>query len=277
MAKRQSKKSQPKKPETYAEFLEAAWAQFRTHQLGYTVGPVNYLFEVGEEVRYGAHEECRIEDSFMDGRLLHVSVHDRGTTYGTSWDNNRRLPKLVWWIDVEPLRVEEETSFGRERIRTNYMQQHLSSLLHTVYYRGIIDSPDYQRGYVWTLGDKQRLIRSLFNRADIGKFIFLEHPCPEHRLEVIDGKQRINAICEFWEGRFEFEGKTWFQLSWKDKRSLEDNMVQVAQLDAEHVKRSDVLWLFLSLNRGGVPQTDEHIAHAQALYDAAVAEELNNA
>ena len=68
------------------------------------------------------------------------------------------------------------------------------------YHRGLIDNPDYQRGYVWTLEDKQKLIQSIFNRADIGKFVFIEDEnYREYRLEVIDGKQRLRAILDYYE------------------------------------------------------------------------------
>jgi hypothetical protein len=99
------------------------------------------------------------------------------------------------------------------------------------------------------------------------------HPHPEYRLEIIDGKQRLKAIMEFLEGRFKYEGVNWFQLSWSDKQGFTDNMVQVGKLQADRVKKSDILWLFLTVNRGGVPQTEEHIAKAKALYEQAVREE----
>ena len=52
-------------------------------------------------------------------------------------------------------------------------------------------------------------------------------------------------------------------------------MIQAATLQRGKVKRSDVLWLFLQLNAGGVPQTEEHIAHARKLYEEAIAKESN--
>jgi hypothetical protein len=111
------------------------------------------------------------------------------------------------------------------------------------------------------------------NQMDIGKFVFLSRPWPENRLEVVDGKQRLNAILEFTQGKFPYEGKTWFQFSRRDKNVLEGLMIQSATLDSEHVSKSDILWLFLSINTGGVPQTEEHVAKAQRLYQEAIKEE----
>jgi hypothetical protein len=263
---------------TYAEFLAREWESYETHmsQEAGNIPESNYPFKVGEEVVVGNLSECKIEEILMGGRLLHISRHDRGESYGKPWDNQRRVPILRWWLDVEPISPVEETNFRRPRVNTDFIQTSMDSLLYMAYHRGLITSPDYQRDYVWTLEDKQRLIRSIFDRADIGKFVFLERPYPENRLEVVDGKQRLSAIMEFYEGRFAFEGKTYFQLSNDDKSAFTDIMIQMARLNSEYIKKSDVLWLFLCINAGGVPQTEEHVARARKLYEAELAKERKN-
>lgn len=67
--------------------------------------------------------------------------------------------------------------------------------------------PDYQRpGGVWSLYKKQLFIDSLINRYDIPKFYFhyLMDPndVPGKKYAVIDGRQRLEAIWDFVEGRF---------------------------------------------------------------------------
>ena len=272
MAKRQIKRPDP---QTYEDFLERAHEQFRCLGADNIIPPSNYPFRIGQPVSYGGYQECLVEELLENGRLLLLSYADKGERRGEPYDNQRRLPVLVWWVNVEPLDEIQETNFSRPRIACNYMQHDLRALISRVYHRGLIDSPEYQRDYVWTLEDKQRLIRSIFNRTDIGKFIFLEHEYPENRLEVIDGKQRLNAILEFTQGHFTFEGKTWFQLSWLDKRSFHDLMVQSADLDAKRMKKSDILWLFLSINTAGVPQTEAHVAKTQKMYEEALEGEQN--
>jgi hypothetical protein len=276
MAKREPK---IKEPQTYEEFLAREWKSFHVHSGDYdaNVPPSNYPFKVGESVRYGARHEPRVEEVLKDGRLLHLSVHDRGTTYGKDWDNHRRIPVLVWWTSVDPIALEEDTAFGRPRINIQYTQTSMGALLHYAYWRGLLDSPDYQRDYVWTLEDKQRLVKSIMNRMDIGKFVFLERPYPENRYEVVDGKQRLNAILDFTQGRFPYEGKTWFQFSRDDKNVFEDLTVQIATMHSEKVSKADILWLFLSINTGGVPQTEEHVAKAQKLYLEALEAERGKA
>lgn len=260
-------------PQTYAEWFEYEYKQFESHR-GHDHPPAcNYTYRPGDAVQYGHAPDCRVEEVLRDGQLIHLSYHDKGERYGVPFDNKRRLPKLTWWNEVAPLSEMEDTHFARERIRADYSQTMLSSLVFTAYSRGLIDNPEYQRDYVWTLDDKCRLVHSIFDRCDIGKFLFVEHPHPEHRLEIVDGKQRLRAIMDFMEGRFAFQGKTWFQLSYRDKWAFGDIMVQSCKLDSEYVKKSDILWLFLSINRGGVPQTDEHIAKATKMYEDALLKE----
>lgn len=68
-------------------------------------------------------------------------------------------------------------------------------------------NPDYQRpGGVWSLNKKQLFIDSLINRYDIPKFYF-HHLIGEHaeegmRYAIIDGKQRLQAIWDFFDGDF---------------------------------------------------------------------------
>ncbi len=271
-----TKKSKLVAPTTYEDFRRQAWERFnqRVQDEQGNVNPANYAYTVGEKVYYGNLPDVQVEDVLMDGKLIHISHHDRGQTYGKPFDNQRRLPLYVWWHDLEPMATEEPTEFRREWLQTQYLSSTLDSLIHQAYHRGYMTSPDYQRGYVWSLEDKQRLIQSIMDRSEIGKFVFLEHPYDEeYRLEVIDGKQRMNALIEFYEGRFAFKGKTWFQFSRGDRNAFGDLGVQVARIQKNRVKRSDILWVFLSVNVGGVPQTEEHIQHARKLYEEALKEE----
>lgn len=71
-------------------------------------------------------------------------------------------------------------------------------------------SPDYQRqGGVWTLQKKQLLIDSILNDYDIPKLYFhylsrqqKEDSGSVYDYSIIDGRQRLEAIWEFIDGRF---------------------------------------------------------------------------
>jgi hypothetical protein len=83
-----------------------------------------------------------------------------------------------------------------------------SSVLGLVDMKDSIEiDPDYQRpGGVWSLNKKQLFIDSLINRYDIPKFYFHhligEHAADGMRYAIIDGKQRLQAIWDFFDGEF---------------------------------------------------------------------------
>jgi hypothetical protein len=259
-------------PQTYEERLAVEIASFQRSSKDHVIPTAAHNLQVGDLVQHGRYSEARIEDFLDDRRIVILSYEDKGERNGVPYDNQRRLPLVRWWVHVHPLAPIEETRFMRPRIKAHYSPTKLDHFIKLIYMRGVIDNPDYQRDYVWTLEDKQRLIRSVFNRTDIGRFIFVELPV-DNRFEVIDGKQRLEALMEYYEGRFAYEGKTFHQLSWEDKFAFGDLNVEYAQIDAVSVKRSDILWLFLTVNTGGVPQTDEHVQKVREMYATAIAEE----
>lgn len=68
-------------------------------------------------------------------------------------------------------------------------------------------NPEYQRGQVWTLAQKKRLVDSVLRGYPIPLF-YLHHISKEvagHKredFEIIDGQQRITALYEYREGNF---------------------------------------------------------------------------
>jgi hypothetical protein len=72
----------------------------------------------------------------------------------------------------------------------------------------IVNNPEYQRnGGVWTTEKKQLLIDSILNNYDVPKIYFHQYDRKERQTTgksyaIIDGKQRIETIWAFIEGRF---------------------------------------------------------------------------
>lgn len=71
----------------------------------------------------------------------------------------------------------------------------------------LVANPEYQRGPVWTLAQKRKLVDSVLRGYPI-PLIYLHHirqaagKLVSERYEVIDGQQRINAIADYYEGAF---------------------------------------------------------------------------
>jgi hypothetical protein len=72
----------------------------------------------------------------------------------------------------------------------------------------IVKDPHYQRnGDLWTLEKKQLLVDSIINRYDIPKLYFHRYDRQQSRktgktYAVIDGRQRLETIVEFVDGKF---------------------------------------------------------------------------
>jgi Protein of unknown function DUF262 len=96
--------------------------------------------------------------------------------------------------------------------------------------------PAYQRqGEVWSIAKQRLLIDSIINQFDIPKFYFHEHAHPLEiggrriRYSLIDGRQRLEAIWDFIDGKFalgedfrlletnssEAAGKTFSEIEWE--------------------------------------------------------------
>ena len=70
-------------------------------------------------------------------------------------------------------------------------------------------NPSYQRrGHIWSMADKAYLIDSILNGFDVPKFYIADFTYSDSKLNkkrlpyaIIDGKQRFEAIFDFFEGR----------------------------------------------------------------------------
>lgn len=63
----------------------------------------------------------------------------------------------------------------------------------------------YQRKLVWTLQEKQDLIRSIAKGYPIPLFLLVDRDGKGKEFEIIDGLQRLNAIFEFMDNRFKVD------------------------------------------------------------------------
>ena len=130
----------------------------------------------------------------------------------------------------------------------------------------------YQRELVWKLKDKQLLIESIYNNLDCGmfvfrkrKFSFVEKQYAEGNYEtafydIVDGKQRLDAIRGFVMGEFkDLHGNHFTDLSEYARHKFEDfSSFSYAEL-AEDATDADVIRTFLNVNFTGVKMSREHI------------------
>lgn len=136
----------------------------------------------------------------------------------------------------------------------------------------------YQRPLVWELEDKQLLLESIYNNIDCGKILVRRRGWKELELlvekgetklfwyDVVDGKQRLNAIDEFVKDGFPDNfGNYHSDLSEQaQRRLLNHQLFSYSQLPEDSMDE-DVLEQFLKLNFCGIPQSKEHIEFVKSL------------
>jgi hypothetical protein len=252
-------------PQTDAERKAFDLSRIREYAV---INAPTYLYKVGERVVHGAISESHVTEVLDGGKilLLHETVTDNN--YGRPVDSERDI--YVAWHDVTPWReLGDEKPIKTSTFRLHYSQRDLSGLIHMYYYFGVEMDPDYQRGLVWTLKDKQELIESIFQDVDIGKFVFAHLPFKSKSptYEIIDGKQRLNALIEYYEGRFEWRGKLYRDLYPGDQSHIDTYPISYAEL-SERSTRAEILDCFIRLNTSGKPQDPKHLEAVKALLAA---------
>jgi len=64
-------------------------------------------------------------------------------------------------------------------------------------------NPDYQRPPVWSISQKRLLIDTILRGYDVPKMYWRKVNKNPDKYEVVDGQQRLRAICEFMQGDFD--------------------------------------------------------------------------
>lgn len=136
----------------------------------------------------------------------------------------------------------------------------------------------YQRDFVWGLKDKQLLIESIYQGIDCGKLLVrkrgwkeLEQMAADGETDlafsdIVDGKQRLNAVKEFMFGRFaDLNGNFYPDLSAYAQHKFTDHQLFSYSELPDNTSDVSVIRQFLKLNFTGVQQSVEHIDFVKSL------------
>lgn len=176
----------------------------------------------------------------------------------------------------------------KKEIRIQEYRQELSALLTKIYgfkshdfgrelnWNPVFETQTepvyYQRDFCWTIQQNQLLIESIFNQIPIGRFIFRKRsweyfekykddPIRQgSHYEIVDGKQRLNAIKQFIENKYPTQDGYYYKdFSINAVRRFErySNLV-VAEL-YENTTDEEVKEIFLLTNFSGVQMSIEHL------------------
>ena len=133
----------------------------------------------------------------------------------------------------------------------------------------IILDPPFQRGSVWSVGQKMRFIESILVGIPLPT-IFVNRwpearPHPVHQWQdvMVDGKQRFEAVAGFMEDKFEVDGELWSRQTDGFRRCfrMTQGLCMIIYTQFETMK--ECAELYLKLLKAGTAHTPEEIALAE--------------
>lgn len=245
-------------------------------------GKPTYFFEVGDKVKVGSLLDSVVDEVLDNGLCYRIKFREQDKKKYGEEETYREETRFFPWHNVRPLPLKLQSAFtSNEDIKLHYSNTDIRCLIykHLLESGGIDFDPPYQREYVWTDKDRESLLDSIFMGADIGRFTVrsldtLEYLERDLSYEIIDGKQRLLTILDFYENRFPYRGFYYNGLSQKDKNTFMSHNVSWAEV--RNLSKEDTLRLFLMLNRGGHAVSDAVINKAEALLDAIRKDKENN-
>lgn len=225
--------------------------------------PNSRKFSVGELVNFGSHPNAKIEAVYENNRVYKVRCWGTYSEYGRQVE--RDVFHYVNWTQLLPLSAfkdRSETVVNRD-VHLNYSNMVVDSILST-YYNGIDMNPEYQRDFVWSAEDKVALIDSIFNNRSIGSYILCFNGYGKEVIyEVLDGKQRIQALVDFFEDKFRYKGKLYTEMSQTDRNWFEN--FEFPRAKVEKPTREQKIKIFIHVNTTGRHMEKEHLDKVKSM------------
>jgi hypothetical protein len=137
-----------------------------------------------------------------------------------------------------------------------------------VQHYGMNVSPDFQRGYVWTLEQKVRYVEFILRGGRTGRDIHTNCPGWNRSLTnvgefvLVDGKQRLDAVLGFLNNEFPVFGGN-YRRDYSDHPDIVRTSFRWYVNDLE--TRPEVLRWYCDLNAGGTIHSPEEIDRVQGL------------
>ena len=153
----------------------------------------------------------------------------------------------------------------------NPNQQDLSWFIDMQAQKRLELNPPYQRKSVWTFKDKQFFLDTIFNNYPCPAVYLQKENTPQGpRYNVVDGKQRLSTVLDFYDGRIRLNakfgisrlrGKKFADLSEEDRSSFYNYIFMVEQIRSD----TEVDWgeVFQRVNKNQKKLADQELRHAR--------------
>lgn len=144
-------------------------------------------------------------------------------------------------------------------ISWDYLEAHLKHLAES---HKLDLEPDFQRAHVWTREQQVAYVEYSLMGGEVGRNLTFNHPDwlgtkndPSHRLEIIDGKQRLEAVRAFLRNEFQAFGNHFLEYIDFPRMTMVGFRFRVCSLKT----REQVLQMYLNINAGGTPHTQAEL------------------
>lgn len=133
--------------------------------------------------------------------------------------------------------------------------------------QGLEIDPDFQRGHVWSDGQRSRYVEYILREGPSSRDLYANHTHWDSGQDgwfcLVDGKQRLTATLMFIRG--EIPAFNHYISEYEDAMRITSANFT---LHINNLRtRAEVLQWYLDLNAGGVVHTDDEIEHVKALLD----------
>jgi hypothetical protein len=140
----------------------------------------------------------------------------------------------------------------------------------------------YQRGLVWSTEQKQLLVESIYNNIEIGKFVvrlrsyeYVRTRIKNNQIkytaysDLVDGKQRVHALIEFFNNEFpDLYGNYFNELSGLAQHRFKSYGKLTFLELSEDTTDDETIKTFLAINFTGIPQSLDHINYVKSILNS---------
>ena len=229
-------------------------------------------FSVGDCVYVDVNKEQYIEEFIEDNNQYYI-IPDN---YNPHLDNPIPLymvshTKRDENSDVSIFKITKEDTIT-DHITKDVITSDIQFLIKYISENQIDLNPPYQRDYVWSIEQKKSFIKALIQGKTTLKptYLYNNAPVNEPMYEILDGKQRINAVLSYMKHEFSINGLYYRELSAFDAKKFLRIPVEYTRIKYYHPKQShitmplrDKIELFLQINEYGQRMSDTDLENAK--------------
>lgn len=229
-------------------------------------------FSVGDCIYVDVNKERYIEE-FVEVNNQYYIIPDN---YNPLLDNPIplymvSLKKRDENSDISIFKIANEDTIN-DHITKDVITSDIQFLIKYISENQLDLNPPYQRDYVWTIEQKQSFVKALIQGKTTLKptYLYNNVPVNEPMYEILDGKQRINAVLSYMKHEFSINGLYYRDLSAVDAKKFLKIPVEYTRIKYYHPKQGhitiplrDKIELFLQINEYGQRMSDEDLEKAK--------------